>query len=79
MKMTLQTPPTPPSQKLNGNLCEPQNNIHWLMTTKYSGISNNKQGHNKNNNKNNNNDNNNNINNKILSFRNLRLAFIDHN
>ena len=52
------------------------------MITKYNVISNNKQGHNKNN-KNNkniddNNNNNNNINNKIISFRSLRLIFIDN-
>ena len=70
------TPPTP--QKLNSSLCEPQNN---MMTTKYSVISDKKQGHNNNNSNNNNNNNNNNnsINNKIISFRNLRLTFIDDN
>ena len=40
---------------------------HSLLTTKYSGISNNKQGYNNNNN------------NKIISFRSLRLTFIESN
>ena len=36
-------------------------------------------GHNNKYNDNNNDNNNNNINNKIISFRSLRLTFIDHN
>ena len=76
MKMTLQTPPHHPTTT------ETQQQPLWaseqysLMATKYSVISNLKQGHNNNND---NNNNNNNINNKIISFRSLRLTFIDHN
>ena len=50
---------------------------HSLMTTKYSVINNNKQDHHHHHH--NNNNDNNNINNKIISFRSLRLTFIDHN
>ena len=51
-----------------------------MTTTKYDMISNIEQGYNKNINSNNNNNTiNNNINNKIISFRSLRLTFIDRN
>ena len=62
--MTLQTPPTPPPQKLDGEHQDPQ--------IKYN-VTNNKEGHN------NNIYNNNNINSKIISFRSLRLTFINSN
>ena len=74
-KMTVQTPPhlTPPHH--TNSTCAPRaSEKHSLMTTKYSVMNNNKQGHN-----NNNNNDSNNINNKIISFRSLRLTFIDSN
>ena len=49
--------------------------ISFRTETKYDMISNNKQGYNNNNN---NKNNNNIINYKIISFRSLRLKFIDH-
>ena len=81
MKMTVQTPPSPPNPSPTTQTQQQSpwapwaSEQHSLMTTKYSVISNSKQGHNNNNNNNNNNDNNN-INKKIIS---LRLTFIDHN
>ena len=60
-------PPPPPPHHTNSTWASGASELHSLMTTKYSVISNNKQGHN-----------NNNINNKIISFRSLRLTFIDH-
>ena len=50
----------------------------FIDHNKYSVISNNNKGHNNKHN-NNNNKNENNINKKIISFRSLRLTFIDHN
>ena len=73
-KMTMQTPPHHPPTTETQQQPLWASEQHSLLTTKYSVISNNKQGHN-----NNNNNNNNNINNKIISFRSLRLTFIDHN
>ena len=69
--------PHPPTHR-NSTKASASLITHSLMTTIYSVISNNKQGHNNNNNINNNRNNNNNINNKIISFRSLRLTFIDN-
>ena len=59
---------------------------HLLTTTKYNGISNNKQGHNNDINNNNNNNINNNTNsnsnintNSVVAVRCLRWTVIDHN
>ena len=66
-KMTLQTPPNHPTETQQQAFWASEQ--HSSITAKYSVISNNKQGHNKNNN----------IKYKIISFRNFRLTFIDHN
>ena len=65
------TPPHPPTTETQQRPLTASEQ-HSLITNKYSVISNNKQGHN-------NNNKDNNINNKIISFRSLRLTFIDSN